>query len=159
MANPIDRNFIIAQSNDLYVPTFHGKRFSFNQAEYHAQGYANATGETVYIWDLDQSVKPHGKPSKEVKPVDIRIGSWCRIYANRGIRDAQILGVIDGIALIEYEMPGGTTALRTVDVNWFDGSKYQEVPANRGAISYNRLPRKWKDIGIQVSGNPQQQKR
>src|SRR5262245_28661647 len=46
-----------------------------------------------------------------------QVGDQLTVRANQNYREAYVLAVIGDEALIEYEMPGGTTALWVIDVN------------------------------------------
>lgn len=63
-------------------------------------------------------------------------GDYLTIYANQGQRNAVVLAVIDGQALLEYDMPKGTTALRIVPTDDPDTTQYKRV-------AYANLPIKW----------------
>ena len=74
------------------------------------------------------------------------------VYINQGRRPAFVLAVLDDMALIEYEMPRGTTTLRLIPT---DGN----LIASKN-LSYNAVPRRWlKAIvanNLEWVGNPQQ---
>jgi hypothetical protein len=73
------------------------------------------------------------------------------IHVNRGWREAVVLAVLDGKALLEYEMPNGSTALRVVPQDTDDEMWYRNV-------SYRSLPKKWLRVLIETDwkGRPQQ---
>lgn len=75
-----------------------------------------------------------------------------RVDVNQGARDAYVLAVIGNEALIEYEMPAGTTALWVIKADRAEPHKIRNV-------SYKSCPRKWLDAieeaGLQWEGNGQ----
>lgn len=80
-------------------------------------------------------------------------GNWVQVEANQGWRAGQVLVTIDDEALIEYEMPNGSTALWVVK---------RDPPHQRvRSLSYYNVPLKWLRAlvadGIEWTGNPQQQ--
>ena len=68
---------------------------------------------------------------------------------NQGERDGYLLAVLDGVALYEYEMPRGSTALRMVN----------EIGEEK-TVAYRRLPLRWLRHlvaeGVGWNGTPQQ---
>lgn len=74
------------------------------------------------------------------------------VYVNQGKRAAVVLAVVDNEALIEYEMPAGTTALWIID-------RGQPYPGCKRNVSYKNCPQKWLDAireaGTEWIGNHQ----
>lgn len=72
----------------------------------------------------------------------LRTGAYFGLFRNQGMREAFVLAMETGLALVEYEMPAGTTALNVipVDENGYmeprDGSTYY-------AVSYRSVPKHW----------------
>ena len=81
-----------------------------------------------------------------------RTGQWVKVYANQGMRDARVLAILDDQALIEYEMPNGTTALRVVECN--------EPENTIQRFSYASVPNRWLTelyfLDCEWTGKPQQ---
>lgn len=61
-----------------------------------------------------------------------------QVDVNQGMRDAYVLAVIGDEALIEYEMPAGTTALWVIRAGDPDAHKIRN-------LSYRACPQKWLD--------------
>lgn len=79
-----------------------------------------------------------------------RVGQGITVERNQGDRDGTVLAV-DGIeALIEYEMPNGTSALNVISL----GDKPYR------AVAYTSLPKKWQRLLVaneaEWIGRPQQ---
>ena len=66
------------------------------------------------------------------------------VHVNQGVRQAYVLAVLGDEALIEYEMPKGTTALWVI-------RRYHPQPACLRVISYRTCPKKWLDA-IEAAG-------
>jgi len=86
---------------------------------------------------------------------------WDRDYlmwVNQGWRNATVLMTIDDEALVEYEMPNGSSALRIVPVA-SDQQGAISPPWYRN-LSYKRVPKKWLrklvETGMTWLGSPQQ---
>jgi len=75
------------------------------------------------------------------------------LYVNQGRREAVVLAIIGQKALIEYEMPKGSTALRFVNV---------AGTGNQQGVSYFDLPTKWLEAivanGLEWIGRPQKRR-
>jgi hypothetical protein len=66
---------------------------------------------------------------------DLKAGELLQVWVNQGLRDAIVLGVHEDKAIVEYEMPAGTTAMIVVPR---DGSE------NWGkSVSYRTCPKYW----------------
>ena len=80
-------------------------------------------------------------------------GENLTIEVNQGAREASVLAVIGDEALIEYDMPRGSTALRVVSAHDPD------LVIRR--YSYAAVPLRWLramlDVGSDWTGRPQQQ--
>lgn len=78
-------------------------------------------------------------------------GQRFRVYCNQGMRDAEVLAIAGKKALLEYQMPKGTTALRIVSAENING-KHRNC-------SYNSVPlaflRDMIEHGTEWEGNPQ----
>jgi hypothetical protein len=72
------------------------------------------------------------------EPFEWRPNDRLEVDVNQGVREAYVLAVLGDEALIEYEMPKGTTALWVV-------SRYNPDPGCRRVISYRSCPKKWLD--------------
>lgn len=74
------------------------------------------------------------------------------VHVNQGVREAYVLAAIGDEALIEYEMPRGTTALWVI-------SRHRPEPYCRRVISYRTCPKKWREAmasaGTVWEGRPQ----
>jgi hypothetical protein len=67
-------------------------------------------------------------------------GDQLDLYVNQACRDAQVLAVVDGQMLLEYEMPAGHTGLQLVALAHRDGyAPYTWVRT----YGYTRVPKKW----------------
>lgn len=79
-------------------------------------------------------------------------GENITIHANQGERDAAVLAVLGDEALIEYEMPGGTTALRVVSAH--------DPDLILRRYAYTDVPLRWLramlEVGSDWTGMPQQ---
>ena len=64
----------------------------------------------------------------------LNAGDDMQVFVNQGWRDAMVLGVDEGMMIVEYEMPAGTTAMLLMPR---DGS-YQGK-----SVSYRTCPKKW----------------
>jgi hypothetical protein len=86
------------------------------------------------------------------KPFTWEAGDMVRVYANQGYRPGTILAVLGDEALVEYEMPQGTTTLWVIDA-------HRAVPCKIRNLSYKRCPKKWKaalkESEMEWEGNPQ----
>lgn len=87
-------------------------------------------------------------------------GDRLLVYANQGDRPAVILAVAGGRALAEYEMPGGSTALRVVDRDDPNAGRGRQLG---DGISYHCCPLLWlaaiEWAGTAWVGEPQQASR
>lgn len=79
----------------------------------------------------DRKVKRHGQ--------NLEPGDCVRIWANQGMRDAVVLSIADGHALVEYQMPKGVTFLSEIDV-------LTQEPVR--SVNRNKIPKKW---GLKVA--------
>ena len=61
---------------------------------------------------------------------------------NQGIRTGIVLATLDGVCLVEYEMPNGTTALVYCDEMAVKMNKQLHFLEYRN-VSYKRLTQKW----------------
>lgn len=79
-------------------------------------------------------------------------GDVLEVNVNQGWRQAVILAVLGQEALLEYEMPAGTTALWVIDAG------NPTVGCKRN-VSYKACPKKWRkameEAGTQWEGNGQ----
>ncbi len=75
------------------------------------------------------------------------------VYANQGMREAMVLAVLGNEALVEYEMPKGSTALRVVPIEFTD-------PYCGKQMSYAKVPLRWLEVlareEVEWLGLPQQ---
>lgn len=62
------------------------------------------------------------------------------LNVNQGWRPAEILARLGTEFLVEYEMPGGTTALRVMALD-AQGCPFRFVRS----VSYAKVPRRWRD--------------
>lgn len=66
--------------------------------------------------------------------MELKAGDVTTLEVNQGHRDAKVLAVIGHQALVEYAMPGGSTALRLLS----------DVPGKPDrSMSYWSIPLKW----------------
>jgi hypothetical protein len=74
------------------------------------------------------------------------------VHVNQGWREAYVLAVLGDEALIEYEMPRGTTAMWII-------SCHNPQPSCHRVVSYRACPKKWRDAiknaGTQWEGRGQ----
>ena len=81
-----------------------------------------------------------------------KVSDYCEVFVNQGWRPASILAVLGEEALLEYEMPAGTTAL------WIIG-RTDKHAAHRRNVSYRTCPIKWlkaiEDSGVPWTGKGQ----
>lgn len=82
----------------------------------------------------------------------VEVGDIFDLEVNQGIREAEVLAVIGDEALIEYQMPNGSTSLRIVNRLAPDERVYKNA-------SYKSLPKKWRramdQAGSSWIGQPQ----
>lgn len=84
-----------------------------------------------------------------------------QIWVNQGWRQATVLAILDDEALIEYEMPNGSTSLRIVPLK-SDLNGAIEMATHRAwrNVSYWRVPLKWLRRMVETNdmwiGSPQQ---
>lgn len=85
-------------------------------------------------------------------------GASLLVSSNHGMRPATVLAMLGHDALVEYRMPGGTTALRKID---FD--KVTNEGGKGKAIPYLQVSAKWlqaiTDAGQHWIGHPQQRRK
>ena len=62
-------------------------------------------------------------------------GDAMTLFINQGERDALVLGTIDELMIVEYEMPNGTTALQIL--------KNEKSVSYGRSVSYASCPKKW----------------
>jgi hypothetical protein len=88
----------------------------------------------------------------KTKRVPLEVGDWIKVYANQGMRDAQVLAINGTQALVEYHMPSGTTALRIIAADGTSGWGQK--------VSYFNVPYSWLFTllysGMEWTCNPQQ---
>jgi hypothetical protein len=75
-----------------------------------------------------------------------KVGDYLEVDVNQGMRPASIIATLGDEALLEYEMPKGTTAL------WVIHRLYHDIRHIRN-VSYRACPKKWLDA-IEESGIP-----
>ena len=80
-------------------------------------------------------------------PAKLAVGDGGRVWANQGKRDAYVIAVADGRALIEYEMPAGRTFLWDVP----DTARFRDLANNIGVehmrnVSASNPPKRWRDV-------------
>lgn len=68
-------------------------------------------------------------------------GQWLTVERNQGEREAEVLAIRPGLALIEYEMPNGTTALNVVAIT--EDEKLISEGCIYHAVSYRKVPKYW----------------
>ena len=84
-----------------------------------------------------------------------KAGDFFLLWANQAERAGEVLAVLDDVALVEYSMPKGTSALRFYKTG---GRK----PLYIGRVSYLDLPSKWVEAIVHqgaledLVGKPQQ---
>jgi hypothetical protein len=89
---------------------------------------------------------------KEREKKKLKIRECYQLFVNQGMREAICLAVLGDEALIEYEMPRGSTTLRVVDACSGQGYK---------TVSYRAIPKKWQKAmedactDILMRANPQ----
>jgi len=97
-------------------------------------------------------------------PTDLKevvVGLAYQLWVNQGWREAAVLAILDKEALLEYQMPNGSTSLRIVpkcsDLN---GTIETATCKAWRSVSYWRVPRKWlrelAETGEPWIGTPQQ---
>lgn len=81
------------------------------------------------------SGEPQPAEFEQTEKHGLDAGDNVEIWVNQGMRDAVVLGTHDDLAIAEYEMPAGTTALTVLPR---DGGK------NWGkSVSYRTCPKYW----------------
>lgn len=121
--------------------------------------------------DIPWTIRPTAPPQiLEFKEVIVEekivvAGDTFSIFVNQGEREGHVLAVLGDRALIEYEMPAGTTAMLFAPAvtTWFNHSP-QFIHNYKMSVSYKQLPKKWlQAIVDQNNGdwwaNPQSGKR
>ena len=93
-------------------------------------------------YELDEFVKEfHWEP-----------GDWLDVDVNQGMREAMVIAVDGDEALIEYEMPAGTSALWVID-------RHNPVGWKLRGMSYCNITQRWKraivEGGKELLANPQ----
>ena len=73
-------------------------------------------------------------------------GDSMYLYRNQSHRDGVILAVLGDRALVEYEMPNGTSALNYIDLCGHFDNDYK-------SISYFALPKKWAQAMLDQQGS------
>lgn len=96
---------------------------------------------------------------------DIEAGNETQVFVNQGWRDAQVLAVLGNKALVEYEMPNGTTAMLVFEhamgklMNAGEIAWQADSAPLPQSVSYRRCPRKWihamRVAGMEWIGNSQ----
>jgi hypothetical protein len=80
------------------------------------------------------------------------VGDRVTVNVNQGDRDAYVVAVVGTEAMIEYEMPGGTSALWVINAG-------RPHPCKIRGYSYKSLPRKWRqaieEAGVELVANGQ----
>ncbi len=67
-------------------------------------------------------------------------GDQCSVFINQGYRAAMVLAVLHSRALLEYEMPEGSTALRETDATM---RRRIDLTHHDRTLPYRTLPRRW----------------
>jgi hypothetical protein len=102
-----------------------------------------------------QPTPPSPPPAPKAPPVPVTVAeaSRGRVWANQAKRAAVVLGIADGLALIEYEMPAGRTFLWEVpaDATWRQLSDPDNDGRYIGAlrirnIQAKRAPKRWHGV-------------
>ena len=85
--------------------------------------------------------------------IELTPGKVIEVYANQGMRPATILAIHEDDALVEYEMPNGTSVLRIVPRKFED-------PYCGKRVAHMGVPTYWLEIMVAEEaewiGNPQQ---
>lgn len=98
----------------------------------------------------DRRAYRYGDPKQRAwtdAPAKLSKGDGGRVWANQGKRDAYVIAVADGRALIEYEMPAGRTFLWDVP----DTARFRDLANNIGVehvrnVSASNPPKRWRDV-------------
>ena len=76
----------------------------------------------------------------------LEVGDWIYTLANQGMREAEVLAILEDKALVYYEMPAGRQSLRILQIADID--EYGKHGKNRShqysSVSRLRIPKKWK---------------
>lgn len=80
------------------------------------------------------------------KQTGYEAGDHLDLYRNQNFREAVILAILSDRALVEYEMPNGTSALNFVNLNGKWDHDYRP-------ISYFALPKKWAKAMLEQQGS------
>jgi hypothetical protein len=104
--------------------------------------HENGVGEAYpdyWAWELGQQF-------------EWKVGDYLEVFVNQGVRPASIIAVLGDEALLEYEMPRGSTAM------WVILKNRHDAPCVRN-VSYRACPKKWlkaiEDSGLPWTGNGQ----
>lgn len=168
----VDLATLIEQKAEEYTPRVlntlgrEGYRQVYIEALKEEIAYVMETRQVASIDDLSSEhwrtikVLGHGTAMRRIEAMivekkareaqKLKVGDTSEIEVNQGLREAWVLAVIGDEALIEYEMPRGTTALWIVDA-YFWGYKRN--------VSYSNLPTRWLkamiDEGVEWTHRPQ----
>jgi hypothetical protein len=142
--------FIIAEKNERFVSEFWGQSFSLEDARIKAQEFATCENRAVYIWNTE-SLEANKKPVEMVRP--LRPGYTFKLWVNQGERSAHVLAILGQEALVEYNMPAGTTSLKVVEI------RNGQIGVGGKTIPYKNVPIRWLkaicDGGRDWEGTPQ----
>ncbi len=145
--------YIIAEKNERFVSEFWGQSFSLEDAKIKAQEFATRENRAVYIWNTE-SLEANKKPIETVRP--LRPGYTFKLWVNHAERPAHVLAILGREALIEYNMPKGTTSLKLIEI------RNGQIAEGGKTIPYKRVPNRWLkaivDGGYDWEGTPQGKK-
>ena len=155
-------DFVICGADERVIMKYVGMCFPRYIAYAEGQRHATEKGVTVWIWDVS-SPETNQAPVLEIQPLVVREHQKFMLNANRGMREAYVLAIINGLALCEYTMPAGTTALRYLDVAQVAlAMQHPENPdctAWGSNVSYKKVGLLWlrhmADAGTEWLGNAQ----
>lgn len=86
------------------------------------------------------------EPTNDTEESGYEAGDSMYLYRNQSHRDGVILAVLGDRALVEYEMPNGTSALNYIDLCGHFDNDYK-------SISYFALPKKWAQAMLDQQGS------
>ena len=103
----------------------------------------------------------YGEPTYKAEDLKRLYLGCYQIWVNQGWRHAMVLAILEDEALIEYEMPNGSTSLRIVPLmSDLEGAIEMATGNTWRSISYWRVPLKWLCEMVRTGetwiGSPQQ---
>lgn len=112
---------------------------------YDAAQAARGDARRAYRYGEARQVEAAKPAAVQAAPETVESRCVGRLWANQGYRDAEVLGVVDGRALVAYEMPAGRVFLWDVPASttWRAMGGDRDGAIGIRNVSANNPPKRW----------------